>query len=174
MSRIIATQPILERAPAQGDMELFNLALEQGIVETKRCMLSLYSASFPDGDFADACRDGDLERAQQAIKEGARDLHWGIGEASKNGHLEIVQYLVSQGASIDLDFKGGAFALGDALIGHHFKVARYLSRQYAVPSSRRELPRKRPKNQGTYTAVTCRCDWWGFQGRRSESTGWQT
>ena len=44
-----------------------------------------------------ACKSGDLEVVKYLVSQGA-DINWAVRYASENGHLEVVKYLVSQGA----------------------------------------------------------------------------
>ena len=60
--------------------------------------------------FIRACKSGDLEDVKTLMPKGAygQDINnWAVQLASKNGHLEVVMYLVSQGADVQANSKIG-------------------------------------------------------------------
>ena len=57
--------------------------------------------------------------------------------AAANGHLEVVEFFLGQGASLGIETENGSTAVDLAFLGGHGAVARYLDR--AVEAARAEL-----------------------------------
>ena len=84
-----------------------------------------------ESPFVEECKSGDLEVVMYLVSQGA-DVqnrdNWAVREASKNGHLEVVKYLVSQGA--DVQAKDN-WAVRVASQNGHLEVVMYLVSQGA-------------------------------------------
>ena len=74
---------------------------------------------------------GHLEVVKYLVGQGADDLSAALGSAAYWGHLEVVKYLVGQGAS-DTSL---LYALYRAVVGDHLEVVKYLVGQGASASS---------------------------------------
>ena len=80
----------------------------------------------------------ELRRVRLLIEEGAdkdqgNDSHGDtpLRQASRNGHLNVVQYLVEQGASLDKTNRSGVTPLYGAAFSGHLEITRYLLEQGA-------------------------------------------
>ncbi len=89
-----------------------------------------------DQDLRKACQEnGNLELVKSYLRDGAdinstSDYGWTpLHIAALYGHVDIVEYLVSQGARLDVFHKSGRTPLGEALMCNsesHFKIAEIL------------------------------------------------
>lgn len=90
-------------------------------------------ASGPDGQLWQAAYDGDLEGVKSAVTQGASINAKGKGgfsallAASRNGHFEVVKYLVEHGAEVDGrdNFRDKTALLAAAFDGH-YDIVKYL------------------------------------------------
>lgn len=93
----------------------------------------LGGASGPDGQLWQAAYDGDLEGVKSAVTQGASINAKGKGgfsallAASRNGHFEVVKYLVEHGAEVDGrdNFRDKTALLAAAFDGH-YDIVKYL------------------------------------------------
>lgn len=107
------------------------LAFMFGIVPLQ----SAWAVSKAD-ELVEAASNGDLEQVKTLIeKEGidinARETEYEIGEtaligASTGGQLEVVKYLISKGADINIKDNDGVTALMMASAKGHLEVVKYL------------------------------------------------
>ena len=84
-----------------------------------------------ESPFLNACKSGDLEVVMYLVSQGAdvrADNNWAVRYASYYGHLEVVRYLVSQGADVTDD---NNYAVQEASENGHFEVVMYLVSQGA-------------------------------------------
>ena len=85
-------------------------------------------------DLIDAVNDNNLERLRLLVEQGAdknKDDGTPLIWASYNGHFEVAQYLVEQGATLDKATILGYTPLAVAASFGHLEVARYLLEQGA-------------------------------------------
>ncbi len=93
-------------------------------------------AATPDDDILDAAINGDLPKAEAALKAGANvnakssDDYEGEGTAlmaaSARGHLEIVQWLIANNADVNASDKYGHTALRMASEKGHLEIVKWL------------------------------------------------
>jgi len=92
--------------------------------------------------FQNAIQCGDLEVLKQIYEEGGTnliDLPSDVNYctplmlACQNGHLEVVKYLLSLGASTNLQDRGGFTALMHGIIGGEIEIVDYLIHQQICP-----------------------------------------
>lgn len=75
-----------------------------------------------------ACQEGYVEIVELLLKDRALDASEGdvLHEASRNGYLDIVQYLVHKGARVNAQSDLYGSALQQASLGGHIDIAQYL------------------------------------------------
>ena len=102
-------------------------------------------------DLYDAAIDGDLERVMLLVEKGVNKNQAGgdweetaLSAAAGRGHLDILRYLVEQGADMEKTDRFGYSPLMDASSGGHLEVARYLLEQGA---------NRDKANNGGYTSL---------------------
>ena len=81
--------------------------------------------------FVEACKSPDLEVVKYLVSQGAdlrADVNYDVEVASENGHLEVVKYLVSQGANVQ---NRDNWAVQVASENGHLEVVKYLVSQGA-------------------------------------------
>ena len=84
-----------------------------------------------ESPFVEECKSGDLEVVMYLVSQGANvtdDNNYAVQVASMNGHLEVIKYLVSQGADVTDD---NNYAVQVASMNGHLEVIKYLVSQGA-------------------------------------------
>jgi Ankyrin repeats (3 copies) len=110
--------------------EAVRIASENGELDVAKALVEEQQADIHTGDdwaIRRASRNGHLELVQYLVGIGANVCamdNWAVKWASYNGHLNVVQYLVSQGADIHAE---NDWAMRFASYKGHLDVVKYLT-----------------------------------------------